>query len=61
MINVLITDMNGKDHLIENAKFSIKYDPGRVLIYTNDENELLLAVFNFNNIIGVRCFEVENS
>jgi len=52
MNDVVIMFLDGKEVLFENASFTVECGPKCVLI--SDQNEKVIATFNFDNIAGVR-------
>ena len=52
MNNVVVMFTDDKEVLFENAYFTVESSYKCVLIY--DQNDTLIAVFNFDNIAGVK-------
>lgn len=52
-MNNVVVISNEKEILFENARFLVRYDPGRIIIHELDTDDIL-GIFNFDNVIGVR-------
>lgn len=53
MDNVVVMFLDGKEVFFENANFYVDFSVNSIDIKTKDTNKII-AVFNFNNVAGVR-------